>query len=543
MKKTQITVIISFAAALTILCFCSLFTDADGFSPLENRYLSRKPEFSLSEYFSGDFMDEYENFLLDNFLLRDFSIRSFQSYSDLMYIDIVPDEEIIVANVDVDEFVTAGGQQGASDDAVTGAYSGPAMDSDQQSERASGETAAENAVHRSDNNSVPYSNDIVTGADGNAGEAQPGDGRLPGAGQHLREEARRTLDEGVRTENTGGTGMADQQPGHDAGQVISGQEDGTDAAGGNGTEKDHTNENNSLIIAGDRIMMPTGAYNLDQFGKILSDFAELMPELNLYSVTGPTSAAFYASPRYSTGRYDQSRAEDIIAGSADGVTVVRVFDKLMKHKDENIYFRSDVHWTALGAYYAYTAFCEASGLEPGDIDADFVKYTYEPFLGGLYSQIYQAHEAARLRNNPEQLDYYIPRLGHQLTLYKMGNLDDSYKVSSIINTDFESLGAYKYSCFAWGDQRIERIDTDNPGGRKLLVIKDSYGSCLVPFLVHNYSLIYVIDPKGFNNETSPGFDAKELINEEGIEDVLFCFSIYGSGRKIIRDSLAGLLLQ
>lgn len=66
---------------------------------------------------------------------------------------------------------------------------------------------------------------------------------------------------------------------------------------------------------------------------------------------------------------------------------------------------------------------------------------------------------------------------------------------------------------------------------------------MIPFLVHNYSLIYVIDPKGFNNEGGPVFDAKELINEEGIEDVLFCFSIYGSGRKIIRDSLKGLLLR
>ena len=47
-----------------------------------------------------------------------------------------------------------------------------------------------------------------------------------------------------------------------------------------------------------------------------------------------------------------------------------------------------------------------------------------------------------------------------------------------------------------GDQRIERIDTDNPNGRKLLVIKDSFGSAMIPFLVHNYSLIYVIDPKG-----------------------------------------------
>ncbi len=57
----------------------------------------------------------------------------------------------------------------------------------------------------------------------------------------------------------------------------------------------------------------------------------------------------------------------------------------MKHKDEDIYFRSDVHWSVLGAYYAYQAFCETAGIKPASLDRDFTKNTYEPFLGGLYS--------------------------------------------------------------------------------------------------------------------------------------------------------------
>jgi hypothetical protein len=125
----------------------------------------------------------------------------------------------------------------------------------------------------------------------------------------------------------------------------------------------------------------------------------------------------------------------------------------------------------------------------------------------------------------------------------MGNIKTPRNAGSIINTDFKSLGAYKYSCFAWGDQRLEKITTDNPNGREVLVIKDSYGSALIPFLVHNYSLIYVIDPKGFNSEGSLDFDAKTLITDEKIDDVIFCFSIYGSARKIIRDSLTSLLLK
>ena len=289
--------------------------------------------------------------------------------------------------------------------------------------------------------------------------------------------------------------------------------------------------------------MPTGAYRLKSIGKLLADAAELLPDICFYSITGPTSAAFYASEKYGSGTYDQSKAESIIEANAKGVRIVKAYDRLMEHKDENIYFRSDVHWTALGAYYAYTAFCESAGIQAASLGDDFTMGTYEPFLGGLYSQIYKLPQAARLKSNPEQLDYYIPKTGHQLTLYKMGNLNASYSVDSIVNTNFKSLGAYKYSCFAWGDQRIEKITTDSPTGRRVLVVKDSYGSALVPFLVPNYSMIYVIDPKGFNQEGCLAFDAKTLIKDEEIEDVIFCFSIYGSGRNIIQNTLYSLLLE
>lgn len=65
----------------------------------------------------------------------------------------------------------------------------------------------------------------------------------------------------------------------------------------------------------------------------------------------------------------------------------------------------------------------------------------------------------------------------------------------------------------------------------------------MPFLVPNYSKIYVIDPKGFNQEGCLSFDAKELIVDEEIDDVIFCFSIYGSGRRIIWKCLTDLLLK
>ncbi len=507
MKKLQYTVIVTFTAILAVLSVLSLFRDSDGFSSFENRYLAASPEFSAKEFFTGDFTDKYETYLLDNFLLRDLSIMGYQSYSNLMFLDAFSEGETVLASVDADTFVTAGGQDdlppsGLSDRNQNGGRRYPGT-GDVQGVTGSGQ----NGTHKQ-----PYEGGAFDGLRSVTGD-QPAavfgqdQDRETGPSSGQQSEAAGSADES-RTEESGDTDLV-----------------------------------NSLIISGDRIMMPAGSSgNLAHFGEIISEFAAIMPDVRVYSITGPTSAAFYASEKYSTGVYDQSRAEKIISSSAEGVTVVKVYEMLKEHSDEYIYFRSDVHWSALGAYYAYAAFCESAGMEAADIDEDFTKYTYEPFLGGMYSQIYMLPQAARLKNNPEQLDYYIPKLGHRVTLYTMGDINTPRSAGGIINTDFQSLGAYKYSCFAWGDQRLERIDTDNPNGRKALVIKDSYGSALISFLVHNYSLIYVIDPKGFNNEGSLEFDAKTLIADEEIDDVLFCFSIYGSARDIIRDSLAYLLL-
>jgi len=490
MRKMQYSVIITFSALMLIMCILSLFPDNDGFSPFENRELSSMPALTLNSFFSGEFEEDYEEYLLDNFPLRNLSMQGYQSYTSLLFLDVFTQDVSVLMSVDVDDFVMSPLQDASA-----------AQQSDTES------LANDESIGNNDS-------DKVNGTESRTSVEM--------------QQAAEGLEAHVEQQNAGDIQEEGQQHETDQTKV---------------TELEEQKLTNSLIICEDRVMMPVGANGFKSFGSLLTDVAELLPDVNFYSITGPTSAAFYASDEYSTGAYDQSKAESILEANVMNVKVVKVFEVLKAHKDEHIYFRSDVHWTALGAYYAYTAFCDSAGIQPANLDTDFTVGTYEPFLGGLYSQIYKMPQAARLKNNPEKLDYYIPKIGHKLTLYKMGNLNAPYSVDSIINTDFESLGAYKYSCFAWGDQRIEKIVSDSTSGRKVLVIKDSYGSAFVPFLVPNYSTIYVIDPKGFNMEGCPVFDAKTLIRDEEIDDVIFCFSIYGSGRSIIRNAIGSLLLN
>lgn len=491
MKTRQYAVIISFIALMAVNVVLSLFQDNDGFSPFENRKLSGPPEVSFGSVLSGVFEDGYESYLLDNFVLRDLSVQGYQAYTDMFFLDAFQENEDVLMEVNVDDFVTAGENGNAADELAAQNGTGTAAGTDSAGQRRQGAGAG------------------------------PQSGSRPGGQVYSSSQAGASFADGY-----GGTDEQQTAPEESA------FDDGSDAK-----------LNNSLIISGNRVMMPAGASNLGAFGDLLAKIADVLPGKDIYSITGPTSAPFYASEIYSTGPYDQSRAEGIIEANAAGVKVVKAYNELLVHRDEDIYFRSDVHWTALGAYYAYTAFCRSAGITPASLENDFTLGTYEPFLGGLYSQIFKQPQAARLKNNPEKLDYFIPKTGYQLTLYKMGNLKAPYDAGSIINTDFENLGAYKYSCFAWGDQRIERITTDAPGGRSALVVKDSYGSALVPFLIPNYSKIYVIDPKGFNIEGALDFDAKTLIRDENIDDIVFCFSIYGSGRSIIQNGLESLFLR
>ena len=86
---------------------------------------------------------------------------------------------------------------------------------------------------------------------------------------------------------------------------------------------------------------------------------------------------------------------------------VDAYSKLEAHKDEYLYFRSDHHWTALGAYYAYTAFCESAGLKAEPL-SKFESGEYTGFLGSLYSAIKAYPQSQALADNPDTVQFWRP---------------------------------------------------------------------------------------------------------------------------------------
>ena len=212
---------------------------------------------------------------------------------------------------------------------------------------------------------------------------------------------------------------------------------------------------------------------------------------------------------------DQRKAiEDYIYPSIQAmnssVKTVSIYDTLKAHANEYLYFRTDHHWTQLGAYYAYVEFCKARGFEPVALD-QFEKKEYTGYLGSFYSSSSEA--AAALGNNPDTVEAYIPNA--DVTMYVMQkNGEELPDWPLIADADTYSAGN-KYLAFCGGDQPYEEItNNDMTDGPSCIVVKESFGNCFIPFLVNHYKTIYVIDYRDYTGTVSA------LAQEKGVDDVI-----------------------
>lgn len=279
----------------------------------------------------------------------------------------------------------------------------------------------------------------------------------------------------------------------------------------------------SVIIVGDRAMdVP---YATDS---IVLSYADAMGNLQeklgrhvrVISLLTPNAAQFYSPKDMHSGASDQERMIDLCYDAMDDTIVtVDAFSKLKAHKDEYIYFRTDHHWTQLGAYYAYTGFCEALGLEAVPLDT-FETGVYTGFLGSMYGWTSQYPQSEVLKNNPDTLTYYKPVVDTTARYYADADLENStaYPVSVVYEGISESQ-TNKYLCFLGGDHPAATIVCDTEGP-VCMVLKESYGNAFIPFLTSHYSKIIVIDPREFNQSGKPSLDLAALAEKENVSDLI-----------------------
>ncbi len=257
------------------------------------------------------------------------------------------------------------------------------------------------------------------------------------------------------------------------------------------------------------VQLYAGGYNQELYVKSIDAFAKDLDGIaQVYSMVAPTKADFYCPKDYE--RYNASQLEDINyieEHLSDRVKSVRCYDVLQQHTDEYIYFRTDHHWTANGAYYAAAEFAKAAGVPFKEMNSDnFEAKVIEGFVGSLYGSTNDAN----LLNDPDAFSYYVPKNKYECYYYDMAyNLDGKYPFF-IAQEPRNAFGTYMGS-----DKKIVRIETDCKNGRKLMVIKDSYGNVEIPFFMNSFEEIYVTDVRFFD------LNAIDFVKEQGITDVLF----------------------
>lgn len=207
---------------------------------------------------------------------------------------------------------------------------------------------------------------------------------------------------------------------------------------------------------------------------------------------------------------------------------IPLFDTMMRHRKEYIYFRTDHHWTQLGAYYAYTAFCEARGLEAHQI-TDYEKKVAEGFLGSIYVD---SNKDPDLKQ--DDVEMYYPVSTHIQMQYK--NTENRYKDGKVI-TDPTNFGiSGKYLAFMGGDNPYSLIvNSEKQDGSSCVVVKESFGNAFVPFLADHYERVYVIDYRYWNGKL------KDFVKQKKAKEVLILNNISMTRNAYLIGMLAKIL--
>ena len=252
--------------------------------------------------------------------------------------------------------------------------------------------------------------------------------------------------------------------------------------------------------------------------------------VKIYNLIVPSAIEYGMPEKYKKMSQPQKPAIEYVYSKLDpAVTPVRIYDTLMEHKDEYIYFGTDHHWTALGAYYAYTEFAKAAGITPADINT-LPKKTLNNFIGTLYNQT----NDSSLLEHPDHVDYYEMAYPVECSRVQQGEPYTYY--SEPLYGEY-ALPGNSYSVFLHGDFPLTKIVTGNKNGKKIAVIKESYGNAFAPFLINNYEEIYVVDERHFQT------DLISLVKTNGIQEILIINNVAAAHTGFHIDNIIRILDQ
>ena len=260
---------------------------------------------------------------------------------------------------------------------------------------------------------------------------------------------------------------------------------------------------------------------VDKSIKAMNTFAKNFPDIPCAVMLAPTAQELNLSkmPSYN-GYLSQKAFIDYCYGGLEGMEKIDCLGFMSEHKDEYLYYRTDHHWTSLGAYYAYCSAAKALGFSAYSLNDINVETVSSDFRGTLYSKTLDDRIA------PDSIDYYhlknnAPKITMTVNDGEKETVYDSLYVRDYLNVKD------KYSSFTGSNQPVITIETSVDNGKSLLIIKDSYAHSLVPFLANHYSKITMVDLRYLNANLNSIFKmyGYQPVNE--YTQVLFMYNVIG----------------
>ena len=210
------------------------------------------------------------------------------------------------------------------------------------------------------------------------------------------------------------------------------------------------------------------------------------------------------------------------------VKSVDIYDALMKHRKEYICFRTDHHWTALGAYYAYTALCEEMGIEPEKLE-EYETREFEGFVGSFYNDT----KNESLKKHPDVITAYLPKSEAKMHVTPAKGQDYDWDIIYDVSAYGASL---KYSTFIASDNPFTEITNQTLTDESAcIVVKESFGNAFVPFLVDHYQHVYVVDYRYWQGNLA------KLAEEKKAKDVILLNNLSMIRNQYLVGQLQGVM--
>ena len=275
-------------------------------------------------------------------------------------------------------------------------------------------------------------------------------------------------------------------------------------------------ENNGVYFCGQDTLItrfdePDGekvSGNLNYVNKFVENV-----DIPVYLSLIPTQACIWAD-RLPEGAPNASQTA--VLEQAKAATAARWFDTyapLWDHRAEDIFYRTDHHWTSLGAYYGYVGLSQALGYEPVPLS----QYSKTTVSTEFYGTVFSSSGVRWVE--PDEMDIYVPEEGITVTSHTYDSKGNPVEEPRELYDESYLSKKDKYSMFLGGQQSLGVVKTGNADKPKLLLIRDSYSDSLVPFLTPHFSEIHLMDFRYC--KLSPS----QYIADNGIDQALVLYSV------------------